>query len=281
MRRKYLALIIVILFIITVFNSSIVAENDISSRIDRLTMTRDIIKANKEFKKLDDDVISNCTDTEDYSELLKFMGNGSKIVFDAHINTSGRGLYLAKHMRYIKWKQPFPFFKLLAPLLAPPLLNQWLFYIKLNNQTYKDYGGKGPNTTAYTLIEPRNGDPPIYINGSHSVLALVWQFPLINKVINLCRTFNRWIKGFTGENTSKFNITWPWSIYQYRFKHMYNWNIIWKLGPLYINPTYYEFVFMLMNWPFNVITSLLNFEYGSRIEGLAAFIIYNDSTDAP
>jgi len=273
------------LFIITIFNSSIVAENDINSRIDKLTMTKEILKANKEFKKIDEDVISNCSETEDYSELLKFMGDGSKIVFDAHVNTSGRGLYLAKHMRYIKWKQPFPYFYLLAPFLAPPLLNQWLFYIKLNNQTYNDFGGKGKNTTAYTVIEPRNGDPPIYINGSHSVLALVWQFPLINKIINLCGTLNRWIKGLTGQETSRFNISWPWSIYQYKFKHMYNWNIFWFptiLGiTIPINPTYYEFVFMLMNWPFNVMTSFLNFEYGSRIEGLAAFVIYNDSPDSP
>ena len=66
---------------------------------------------------------------------------------------------------------------------------------------------------------------------------------------------------------------------------MFNWNInfydtypnILKFIPL----TYFELLFMIMAWPFNIWTSFLNLFWPSGIMGMAPFIIYNNSTAAP
>jgi hypothetical protein len=248
------------LFVITIFNSSIIAEKDFS----RLNMNRDLYRTRKKLEKLEDNVIQDCIETGNYSELLKFMGNGSKIITNAHINSSGTGLYLAKRIKYIKLMHPLPRFTRLG-FFPPFLLNQWLFYIKFDNNTYK-------NKTALTYIEPENGDPPIYVNGSHSVLALLWQIIPINKYWTLQLKLDQWTDG-------NITLPLPWSIEKWRFKNYFNWalypdNALLRMIPLVL----IEFMIMFMVWPFNVWTSFLNFLWPSKIMGMAAFIIYNNST---
>jgi hypothetical protein len=315
MRRKYLALIIVSLFIFTAFNSSIVAKRDISrppGRInDILTMKREIAdfkveydNAKEEFDKLDDDVIQDCIDSGDYDELLKFMGNENNessnfgIERNVHINASGSGLYLVKRMKFVKIVHPYP--RLVFMGIFPPVaVNLWLFYIKFN-ETYPElnksfYPPKltGNETNASTYIEYENGDPPKYINGSHTILALLIQIPPINKLINNLNRIDGWIKDWRGdkkdpenpkENDTIFKIYWPWSFAKWKFKHMWNYDIPLLLPPKLkdlnsLIPTF-ELLLMIMSWPFNIWTSFINLEFGSRIFGMAPFVIWSNSTAA-
>lgn len=276
MSRKILALIIIVLFIATVFNSSIVAEKDIS----RTTIVREIISTREEFDKLDYNVIQNCTETGDYSKLLKFMGNGSKIVFNAHINATGKGLYLGKRFKYIKLAHPIPRFRIWG-IFPPALLNHWLLYIKFDNDTFWDHKTK-QNISATTYLEPENGDPPILINGSHTLLVLLWQIPTINKIWGF---FNR-LRRYTDE---KINVSFPWSFEKWRFKNFLNWGVVKYLEFLPESIRYslpipiglIESMFIIMNWPYNIWTSILNFKYASEIFGMASFIIWNNSTAIP
>ena len=254
MQGKFFALIIVVLFIATVFNSSIIAETDIS----RITMTKELIQARDKFDKLNDSVIRNCTETEDYSELLKFMGNNSEIKYDVHINSSGKGLFLAKRIRYIRLVHPLPRLTRLG-FLPPAVLMHWIFYI--------DYF-KDENAT--TEITPESGEP-FSIKGNHSILALIWLIPPINKIFGLRNRLRKWTNG-------TINISLPWSLEKWRFEHFFPWTVYW-LGIIPIG--WLEGFIMLTSWPFNVITSFLGFRNTLKIKGMASFIIYTNSTATP
>ena len=272
MHRKIIAITFVALFVLMVFNSSIAAESDI---INRITMKRDLINAREELKELNKNVIESCIETEDYSRLLKFMGEGSQIERNVHINATGSGLYIVKNMRLVKMVHPYTRFQIGIP---QPLCNLWLFYIKFN-ETYPEvkYNAQGKvvetgnELNASTFIEYEDGSPPKYINGSHSILALVIQFPPLNKVMNTCNLLNRWIKSLTGKKDTMFNISWSWSIEKWKFKNFWNW-----YTPLGATIATWELMFMIMN--FNFWTSLLNLRWGSEIRGMAPFIIWNNST---
>jgi hypothetical protein len=269
MHRKYPALILVMLFILTVFNSSIVAENDISSRLNRLKITKDLIIEKEKFNKIDDDLIDNCIRTGNYSKLLEFMGENSTIAFNARIHAKGRGLYIARRIRYLKIMHPLPNFHLLTPL-PPGIINQWLFYVKFNNDTLYDPLTKSTIiSNATTSIVPINGDPPINITGNHSILALVWQFPPINRYLVLQSKLNKWTNG-------KINLTRPEIFEELSFQHFWNWYIPTPYS--YLSPTLFEVIFILMYWPFNFWTSFLNNIWPSKMEGRASFIIWNNST---
>jgi hypothetical protein len=264
------------LFVVIIFNNSIVAENEFN--ID--TSSSDLTNAKKMLMDLDKDTLREYVENEDYDELLKFMGNGSKIVKNAHVNASGRGLYLGKRIKYIGWASPFPRLTRIG-FPAPALVNQWLLYIKFNNNSFKDpvQGGKIVYSNANTYIEPENGDEPILIQGNHSILALVWQILPINRFINTKMTLIRWYNEINGLNKSnKVNATFPWSIEKWKFKNF--WNFI-TVPPALMFLVIRELMFMIMGWPFNVWTSFLNHIWPSSIRGMATFVIYNDSTADP
>jgi len=312
MRKKYLALFIVMLFALTIFNSTIVAEDeniktkmlrdlsieeenfDISDAEDlefnmdindcfELIESGELIEKDK-FEFLNDSDIENIIDNEDYSKLLEFMGNGSKLVKNAHVNTSGRGLYLAKKVRLVKLLHPLPRLTRLG-FFPPGLINAWIYYVDILHDNFTDWATGDENATARLLIEPENGDPPIYIEGRHKVMMVIWQILPVNKVIGLKNTLVKWynyIHGLKGANRVK--ATFPWSFEKWRFKNYFNWlvpplphdlEIFGIQIPGLIAPTYYEFMFMLMVWPFNVWTSFINFIWGSEIRGMAPFVIYN------
>ena len=276
MRRKFLSIIMVSLFIVIIFNNSIVAEKEIY----KTTFSRELINAKKMFMDLDEDAIQDYVENEDYSKLLKFMGNGSKLVKNAHVNASGRGLYLGKRIKYIGWASPFPRLTRIG-FPGPALINQWLLYIKFNNQSFKDpiQGGKIVYSNATTFIEPENGDDPIIIQGNHSILVLVWQILPINRFINTKMTLIRWYNEINKLNkTNKIKPTFPWSIEKWKFKNF--WNFV-TVPPALMFLVVRELMYMIMGWPFNVWTSFLNHIWPSSIRGMATFVIYNDSTADP
>jgi len=299
MRRKFYALIMIVLFIFTILNSTIVAEKD----NNRISMIRDLFGDEEifdinifnnytkdedyldlivndvfcdieKFEDLDNSVIQNCIKNEDYSKLLEFMGNGSKLIKNAHVNASGMGTYIVKKIRYLKWGSPLPRLTRLG-FFPPSLINQWLFYIKFNNISYMNNKVKKMvHSNATTLIEPENGDDPTIIRGNHTILALVWQIAPINKIIGLKKTLIRWynwINEFKNESWTKIKPTFPWSLYKWRFKNFWNW-----LAP-YPFLVIQELMYMISGWPFSVWTSFINQIWPSSIEGMATFVIYNDS----
>jgi hypothetical protein len=291
------------LFILLGFNSSIVAERGFSrppgSLNDFITLKKEMTDfkdeydaAKEEFDVLDDDVIQKCLDSQDYNELLQFMGeedNKGDFVVErnVHVNASGSGLYLVKRMKIVKISHPLPRLVYLG-ILPPGIVNLWLFYIKfdetypeikLNRTTYK-YEETGKYLNASTLIEYEDGSPSKYINGSHTILALVIQIMPLNKLINTLDILDRWVKGWKDlrnvpENDSVFKVYWPWSIGKYKFKNY--WNFI---NPLPAIISIYELLTMVMYWPFNVWTSFISLKYGSAIRGMAPFVIWNNSTAA-
>ena len=274
MNRKITAIIFVVLFVLTVCNSSIAAESGIS----RITMKKELMNARGELKKLNTKDIESCIETEDYSKLLKFMGEDSHIATNVHINMTGSGLYLIKQMKLVRILHPYT--RLLQMGVPPYMLKFWLLYIKLN-ETYPEVKyneqGKvvetGNTSNASIYIEYENGSSPKYINGSNSILVLFIQIPPVNKIINNCNLLNRWIKGWTGKNDTRFNISWSWSFEKWKFKNFWNYkvplpNIVYTL----------EALFLLMYWPFNVWISPLNLRWGVEMRGMAPFIIWNNST---
>ena len=316
MNRKYLALLLVILFTLTIFNNTIVAEND----NNRIAMIRDLldneenfdindienctdvvdynefiefVKSDEfsdkdKFEFLDNSDIDSIIDNEDYSKLLEFMGNGSKLVKNVHINLTGRGLFMNKKIRLVKLVHPFP--RLTRVGLFPPgMINAYIFYINITHEKYTDLYNDSITYNASTLIEPENGDPPIYIQGNCSILALVWQIAPINKIIGLKRKLVKWynlVNGLKGPNRTI--ATFPWSLEKWRFQNMFNWlipafphNFSINIGnfsftiPGFIPSTYLEFMFMFMVWPFNVWISFLNLKFYGGISGMAPFVIYN------
>jgi hypothetical protein len=275
MHRKIIAITFVALFVLMVFNSSIAAEVD----TNRITMKRDLINARRELKELNKNVIESCIETEDYSRLLKFMGEGSQIERNVHINATGSGLYLVKNIRLVKLVHPYTRFQQGFP---PNVMNLWLFYIKFN-ETYPEvnyslaqgkYVETGNQLNASTFIEYEDGSPSKYINGSHSILALVIQFPPLNKLMNTCNLLNRWIKSLTGKKDTMFNISWPWSVEKWKFRNFWNW-----YTPLPATVAVWELMLMIMN--FNVWTSFLNLRWASGIRGMAPIVIWNNSTASP
>jgi len=252
MIRKLLASIIVILFITIIFNGSIIAKEDTS----KITIIKDLINAREKFEKLDDSFIQNCTETKDYNGLLKFMGNDSRIVLNAHVSAKGMGLYLGKRLSYIKLMHPFP--RLLTSGIFPSgLVSQWIMYVNY----YKD-------DNASTYVEPESGEP-FYINGTHSILVCIWQITPINRINALLRN----LRIFTNE---KINLTLPKSLLKWKFTNFFPWGVSWLNGAIPIGLI--ESLMMLIVWPFNIKTSFLGLNNVLFLSGMSSFIIYNKNS---
>lgn len=251
MHKKILTLIIVVLFIVTVFNGSIVAKEDIS----KITMTRDFINARKKFEKLDVNDVQNCIDNEDYSELLSFMGNDTKIVLNAHINASGKGLHLGKPMYYLGIKHPFPRIKRLGFPFG--LLQQWIIFAKYNDEN------------ASTYVEPESGEP-FYINGSHSILVGIWFIPPVWRT----KTYKKFLAYFN------INLTIPWSVDKWAGMPFTPWGYI----KSYLNNiipfpwgVIEGLIMILPIWPFRFTTSIIGLFKTIEFYGMTPFVIYTTS----
>jgi hypothetical protein len=260
MHKKILAPIIVMLLIVTVFNSSIIAKEDTST----ITMTRDFINAKKKFEKLDVNDIKKCIETEDYSELLSFMGNNAKIVKNARINAYGKGYHFGKPIYYLGIKHPFLRIKRLGFPFG--IIQQWIIYAKYTNES------------ASTYVEPESGEP-FYINGSHSIFVGIWFLPpiwRINTWINFLTLIDKLIKYpiFKDNFTIPFIEKWkgmpfiPWGhteTYNIPFlnqKIQFPWGVIEGL------------IMVLPVWPFRFTTSIIGCFRPIEFYGMTPFVIY-------
>jgi hypothetical protein len=215
-------------------------------------MTKDFINTRKKFEKLDVNDIKNCIATEDYDELLKFMGNNSKIVLNARINASGIGLHLGKPVYYISVRHPFLKFRRLG--FPPGIIQQWIIYAKYTNE----------NASVY--VEPESGDP-FYINGSNSILVGIWIIPPINRI----KYWTRMLALF------EINITLPWSLEKWISMPFIPWAQSRSIFGIPIPTGVIEGLIMFIFWPFRIKTSFIGLFKPIQMWGMTPFVIYTTS----